>query len=121
MLGQRRWCWPVFIQPWSVGILDDGCTTGTMLCTKAGLMLARRLCRWPTFSVASNMTRCPNIGLMLTKRRRQWANNSPALGQRLLFDLLHDIQRERTDTKLIGRTIRVRCKAICPHLYRGKT
>ena len=32
---------------------------------QAGLMLARRLWRWPTFSVASNTTRRPNTGLML--------------------------------------------------------
>ena len=31
--------------------------TGTILCTKAGLMLARRLWRWPTFSVTPNMIR----------------------------------------------------------------
>ena len=41
MLGQRHRCWPV----------------STMLWTKAGLMLARRLWRWPTFSVAPNITR----------------------------------------------------------------
>ena len=38
---------------------------------------------------------------MLAQRRGRWANNSPALGQRLVFDRLHDRQRERTDTKLI--------------------
>ena len=38
---------------------------------------------------------------MLAQRRRRWANNSPALGQRLVFDRLNDRQRERTDTKLI--------------------
>ena len=31
--------------------------TGTMLWTKAGLMLARHLWRWPTFSVAPSKTR----------------------------------------------------------------
>ena len=41
-------------------------------------MLARGLWRWPTFSAA--------------------------LGQRVMFDSLLDKQRERTDTKLIGRT-----------------
>ena len=67
-------------------------------------MLARHLGRWPTFSVASNTTWKPNTWLMLAQRRRRWANNSPALGQRLVFDRLHDRQRERIDTKLIGRT-----------------
>ena len=35
-----------------------------------------------------------------------WANvnNSPVLGQRLVFDSLLDRRGERTDTKLIGRT-----------------
>ena len=37
---------------------------------------------------------------MLAQRRILWANNNPALGQRLVFDRLHDRQRERTDTKL---------------------
>ena len=41
-----------------------------------------------------------DTGLMLAQRRRRWANNSPALGQRLVFDRLHDRRRERTDTKL---------------------
>ena len=46
---------------------------------------------------------------MLAQRRRRWANNSPALGQRLVFDRLHDRRGERTDTKLtdtklIGQT-----------------
>ena len=67
-------------------------------------MLARRLWRWPTFSLASNTTRQPNIGLMLAQRRRRWANNSLALGQRLVFDRLLDTRRERTDTKLIRWT-----------------
>ena len=43
---------------------------------------------------------------MLAQRHRRWANNSPALGQGLVFDCLHDGQRERTDTKLIRRTER---------------
>ena len=41
---------------------------------------------------------------MLAQRRRRWANNSPALGQRIVFDRLHDRQRERTKTKLIEQT-----------------
>ena len=41
---------------------------------------------------------------MLAQRHRQWANNSPTLGQRLMFDRLQDRRRKRTDTKLIGRT-----------------
>ena len=41
---------------------------------------------------------------MLAQRRKRWANNSPELGQRLVFDRLLDRRRERTDTKLIGRT-----------------
>ena len=36
--------------------------TGTMLWTKAGLMLARRLWRWPTFSIAQNTTLYPILG-----------------------------------------------------------
>ena len=32
---------------------------------------------------------------MLAQRLRRWANNSPTLGQRLVFDRLHDRQRER--------------------------
>ena len=40
---------------------------------------------------------------MLAQRRRRWANNSPALDQRLVCDRLHR-RKERTDTKLIGRT-----------------
>ena len=30
---------------------------------------------------------------MLGQRRRRWANISPALGQRLVFDRLHDRKR----------------------------
>ena len=33
--------------------------------------------------------------LMLAQRRRRWANNSPTLGQRLVFDRLHDRRREQ--------------------------
>ena len=69
-------CWPVFIQPYSVLHAR---------CTKAESMLARRLWRWHTFSVAPNMTRQPNTGLMLAQRPRRWANISPALGQCLMF------------------------------------
>ena len=43
---------------------------------------------------------------MLAQRCRRWADNSPASGQRLALDRLHDKQRERTDIKLIGRTDR---------------
>ena len=32
----------------------------------------------------------PNTGLMLVERRGQWANIGPALGQRIVFDRLHD-------------------------------
>ena len=67
--------------------------TSTMLWTKAGLMLARCLWRWPTFSVAPNTTRWPNTGLLLAQCRRQWTNISPALGQRLVFDRLQDRKR----------------------------
>ena len=41
---------------------------------------------------------------MFAQRCRRWANNSPTLGQRLVFDRLHDRRRERTDTKLMWRT-----------------
>ena len=46
---------------------------------------------------------------MLAQHRKRWANNSPALVQRLVFDRLHAGRRERTntkltDTKLIGQT-----------------
>ena len=34
----------------------------------------------------------------IAERRRRWANNSPALSQRLVFDRLQDRQREHTDT-----------------------
>ena len=44
---------------------------------------------------------------MLAQRRIRWANNSPTLGQRLVFDGLHDRRRECTDTKLIGRVDRL--------------
>ena len=37
----------------------------------------------------------PNTGLMLGQRRRRWANISPALGQRLVFDRLQDRNRWR--------------------------
>ena len=40
--------------------------------------------------------------LMLAQRLRRWANNSPTLGQRLVFDRLHD--RRRECTKLMWRT-----------------
>ena len=35
---------------------------------------------------------------MLAQRRGQCVNNSPASGQRRVFDRLHDRLRERTDT-----------------------
>ena len=41
---------------------------------------------------------------MLAQRRRRWASNSPASGQRLVCDRLHDGWAERTETKVIGRT-----------------
>ena len=42
---------------------------------------------------------------MLAERHRRWANNSPTLGQRLVFDRLQDRRGERTDTKQqIGQT-----------------
>ena len=46
---------------------------------------------------------------MLAQHHRRWANNSPALGWRLVFDRLQDRRREShktklTDTKLIGQT-----------------
>ena len=93
--------------------------TSTMLWTIAGLMLARRLWRWPTFSVVPNMTRLPNTGLMLDQRRRQWANISLTLGQRLVFDRMQDRKhwsemnwrQTQTETDWAGRG-----KAICPHL-----
>ena len=49
-----------------------------------------RLWRWLTFSVAAKTTRYPNIGLMVAQRHRRWANISPALVERLVFDHLHD-------------------------------
>ena len=55
-----------------------------------GLMLARRLWRWPTFSMASNTTQWPNTGLILAQRRGRWANKSSTLGQRLVFERLQD-------------------------------
>ena len=58
-------------------------------------MLARRLKRWPTFSVAPNTTREPNTGLMLAQRRKRWANSSPTSGQRLVFARLYDRKRWR--------------------------
>ena len=33
---------------------------------------------------------------MLAQRPRRWANNIPTLGQRLVFDRLHDGWREQT-------------------------
>ena len=61
--------------------------------------------------------------LMFAQPRRRWANNSPTLGQRPMFDRLHNRRRKRTDihcsnvwsetvhntenecsTKLIGQT-----------------
>ena len=52
---------------------------------------------------------------MFAQRHRRWANNSPTLGQRLVFDRLHDRWRERTDTKLMWLT-NVWWEV---HLYRG--
>ena len=63
---------------------------GTMHWTKAWLMSALRLWRWPTSSVVPNTTHWPNTGLMLAQRRRRWANISPALDQHLVFDRLRD-------------------------------
>ena len=81
-----------------------------------GLSLALRLWRWPTFSVASNTTRLPNTGLMLGKRRTRWANISPALGERIVFDRLHihtqrHRQHERWEVNLY----------VSPSVYSGET
>ena len=37
---------------------------------------------------------------MLAQRRRRGANNSPTLGQRLVFDRLQDEWRESTDEQM---------------------
>ena len=54
---------------------------------------------------------------MLGQRRTQWTNISPALGQRHVFDHLHDRKRwrEMNGRRRLRQTERTG-KAICPHL-----
>ena len=58
---------------------------------------------------------------MLAQRRRRWANISPALGQRLVFDRLHNrkhlTEMNGTPTDTDSQTaLRGRGKPTCPHL-----
>ena len=43
-------------------------------------------CKCKKGPIPTSTTDFPNAGLMLAQRRRRWANISPALGQRVVFD-----------------------------------
>ena len=141
-LVHRRWLWPSTIQycwrrcvhrvqadtdPMSVkcwaivagaedisGSMVGWCSidyTSTMLWTKAGLMLAPRV--WHTRPPPREI----NTWLMLGQRRRRWANISPPLCQRRVFEWMGHCLTDR-DTQTGWA---VRGKPTCLHLYRGET
>ena len=85
-------------------------STSRMLWTKAELMLAHRLWRWPTFSVAINTTLYPNTGLMLDQRHgpkfiQHWVNVScltacriESAGEKWMGDSQHRRLTARSET-----------------------
>ena len=59
---------------------------------------------------------------MLCQRRRMWANIIPALGQRRVFDRLHDRKLNRDEWDTHGHRLTDLAdtgKATCPYLFIG--